>query len=98
MGKFICAAFAINLGEIILFTALPWLTGHPVYTYDTLYLGVMGWFGVANAQSAIIVLVAPLSLFFSWKSGNILFLLSLVLSFGLMFVTGTNIRFTPSSL
>ncbi len=94
LGKFICAAFAINLGEIILFTALPWLTGHPVYTYDTLYLGVMGWFGVANAQSAIIVLVAPLSLFFAWKSGKYpLFLLSLVLSFGLMFVTGTKFTF-----
>lgn len=94
LGKFICAAFAINLGEIILFTALPWLTGNPVYTYDTLYLGVMGWFGVANAQSAIIVLVAPLSLFFAWKSGKYpLFLLSLVLSFGLMFVTGTKFTF-----
>lgn len=94
LGKSVCAAFAINLGEIILFTALPWLTGHPVYTYDTLYLGVMGWFGVANAQSAIIVLAAPLSLFFSWKSGKYpLFLLSLVLSFGLMFVTGTKFTF-----
>ncbi len=27
LGKSVCAAFAINLGEIILFTALPWLEG-----------------------------------------------------------------------
>ena len=94
LGKSVCAAFAINLGEIVLFTALPWLTGHPVYTYDTLYLGVMGWFGVANAQSAIIVLVAPLSIFFAWKSGRYpLYLLALPLAFGLMFVTGTKFTF-----
>ena len=94
LGKFVCAAFAINLGEIIVFTALPWLTGNPVYTYDTLFLGVMGWFGVANAQSAIIVLVTPLAILFSWKSGKYpLFLASLVLGFGLMFVTGTKFTF-----
>lgn len=94
LRKFVCTAFAINLGEIILFTALPWLTGNPVYTYDTLFLGVMGWFGVANAQSAIIVLVTPLAILFSWKSGKYpLFLVSLVLSFGLMFVTGTKFTF-----
>lgn len=94
LGKFVCTAFAINLVEIILFTALPWLTGNPVYTYDTLFLGVMGWFGVANAQSAIIVLVTPLAILFSWKSGKYpLFVLSLVLSFGLMFVTGTKFTF-----
>lgn len=94
LGKFVCTAFAVNLVEIILFTALPWLTGNPVYTYDTLFLGVMGWFGVANAQSAIIVLVPPLAILFSWKSGKYpLFLLSLVLSFGLMFVTGTKFTF-----
>lgn len=68
LRKFVYTAFAINLGEVVLFTALPWLTGHPVYTYDTLYLGVMGWFGVANAQSAIIVLLAPLAILFAWKT------------------------------
>ena len=78
----------------MLFTALPWATGNPVYTYASLGLGVMGWFGVANAQSAIIVLVMPLAIFFAWKTGKYLvFLLSLVLSFGLMFITGTKFTF-----
>lgn len=94
LRKFIYTSFAINLGEIILFTALPWIIGKPVYTYDTLYLGVMGWFGVANAQSAIIVLVAPLAILFAWKTQKYpVFLISLVLSFGLMFVTGTKFTF-----
>lgn len=94
LRKFVYTAFAINLGEVVLFTALPWLTGHPVYTYDTLYLGVMGWFGVANAQSAIIVLLAPLAILFAWKTKKYpLFLVALVLSFGLMFATGTKFTF-----
>ena len=32
LGKSVCAAFAINLGEIILSPPCPWLTGHPVFT------------------------------------------------------------------
>ena len=28
--------------EIILFTALPWLTGHPIHTYEKIEVGVLG--------------------------------------------------------
>lgn len=69
--KWIYTGFAINLAEIVLFTALPWATGNPVYTYASLGLGVMGWFGVANAQSAIIVLVMPLAIFFAWENRQV---------------------------
>lgn len=94
LRRFIYTGFAINLGEILLFTALPWLTGHPVYTYETLGLGVLGWFSVPSAQSAVIVLVIPLSLLFAYKSGRYwLFLLASLLGFGLMFVTGTKFTF-----
>ena len=94
LRKFVYAGFAINLAEIVVFTALPWLTGHPVYTYNTLYLGVMGWFSTPNAQSAIVVLVAPLAILFAWKTKKYpVFLLSLVLSFGLMFAMGTKFTF-----
>ena len=94
MRKVLYTAVAIDLGEIILFTAIPWLIGQPVYTYEILQLGVMGWFSVANAQSAIVVLVAPLAILFAWKTKKYLvFLLALVLSFGLMFITGTKFTF-----
>ncbi len=94
LRKVIFTAVAIDLAEIILFTALPWLIGQPVYTYGRLELGVLGWFSVPNAQSAIVVLVAPLTILFAWKTKKYLvFLLSLVLSFGLMFVTGTKFTF-----
>lgn len=94
LRKFVYTGFAINLAEVILFTALPWLMGKPVYTYELLQLGVMGWFSVANAQSAIIVLLVPLSIFFAWKTGKYpVYLVSLVLAFGLMFITGTKFTF-----
>ena len=65
-----------------------------MYTYATLNLGVLGWFSVPSAKAAIIVLVVPLSILFAWKSGKyILFLLASLLSFGLMFFTGTKFTF-----
>ncbi len=84
----------LAFGEILLFTALPWALGRPVYTYESLGVGVMGWFGVANAQSAIIVLVIPLTLYWAYRSKRYwLFLGAMVLSVGLLYVTGTKFTF-----
>lgn len=86
--------FAIDFLEILLFTALPWLLGKPVYTYELLQVGVMGWFGVANAQSAIIVLVIPLTLYWAFKKGKYpLYLGAVLLCFALLYVTGTKFTF-----
>lgn len=94
LRRSIVLGFAIAFGEILLFTALPWLLGKPVYTYELLQLGVMGWFGVANAQSAIIVLVIPLSLYWAYKSKRYwLYLVVLALAVGLQFITGTKFTF-----
>ena len=38
--KSIYLGFAVNLGEVLLFTALPWVLGRPVYTYGVLQVGV----------------------------------------------------------
>lgn len=90
----VALAFAINFGEIVLFTALPWLLGQPVYTYRDIFVGVMGWFGVANAQSAIIVLVVPLTIFWAYRTEKYpAFLGAVLLCFGLMFLTGTKLTF-----
>lgn len=92
--KSIYLGFAINCGEVLLFTALPWLLGRPVYTYGVLKVGVMGWFSVPNAQSAIVVLVVPLALLWTYRTKKYpLFLAAMALSFGLMFVTGTKFTF-----
>lgn len=80
--------------EIVLFTALPWLIGQPVYTYEKLGLGVMGWFLIPNSQSDIIVLSAPLAVFFAYKTGRYpVYLLGITMPIVLMFLTGTKLNF-----
>lgn len=80
--------------EIILFTALPWLLGQRIYTYESLYLGVMGWFLIPNAQSSIIVLCAPMAIFGAYRTGKYpVYLLSILMPVALMFVTGTKLTF-----
>ncbi len=99
LRKILGLGFAVNTGLSVLFTALPWGLyllglGEPVYTYDTLFLGIMGWFAIPNAQSCIIILLAPLTLYFAYRTGKVwLFLLACVASFGLMFVTGTKLTY-----
>ncbi len=85
---------AIAFGGVVVFTALPWLTGHPVYTYEAIQVGVLGWFAVPSAQSAVIVLAAPLAIYWAYQSGRYpLYLVGTVLTLGLMFVTGTKLNF-----
>ncbi len=92
--KAIYTGFAVNFALVLVFTAIPWIIGQPVYTYETLNLGVMGWFGVRNAQSAIVALLTPLTIFFCYKSKKIwLYALSCLLTMGLLFLTGTKLTF-----
>lgn len=92
--KAVWTGFAINFGLIIIFTALPWLLGTPIYTYDNLDVGLMGWFSVKNAQSAIIALLTPITIFFAYKTKRYLaYVLVLLLTFGMLFMTGTKLTF-----
>lgn len=97
--KIVGIGFAVNLGLSLLFTALPWGLSalglcEPVYTYDKLFVGVMGWFAIPNAQSCILTLLTPLSLLLAYRSQKLwAFLLACGVSFGLMFVTGTKLTF-----
>lgn len=92
-GTFYLGAFIAFL-EIVLFTVLPWLLGRPVYTYGALKIGMLGWFLIPSAQSAIIVLSAPLAIFAAYKSGRYpVYLLGAVLAVALMFVTGSKLNY-----
>ncbi len=85
---------AIAFGGILLFTALPWLMGQPVYTYSELELGVLGWFVTPSAQSAIIVLTAPFFIYWAYQTGRYpVYLACAALALALMFVTGTKLNF-----
>lgn len=97
-GKGICRAlvlgFAVNFGLVIFFTALPWLLGTPRYTYETLGVGVMGWFAVASAQSAIVALLCPITILFAYKTNKYpVYLLALCMAVWLMFYTGTKLTY-----
>lgn len=91
--------FLINIGLSVLFTALPWGLaaigiGERVYTYDKLYVGVMGWFAIPNAQSCIIILLTPLALYAAYRTKRLwAFALTALACFGLMYVTGTKLTY-----
>lgn len=97
--KVIGIGFAVNMGLSALFTALPWGLsllglGEPVYTYDKLYLGFMGWFAVPNAQSCILVLLAPLTMFLAYRTKKLwFFALACFVSIFMLFITGTKLTY-----
>lgn len=93
-GRWLFLGTAIAFGEIVLFTAIPWLSGHPVYTYEQIQVGVLGWFAVPSAQSAIIVLTVPLVIYWAYSTKKYpLYLLAAALTFGLLYVTGTKLNY-----
>ncbi len=99
LRKLTAIGFAINMGLSALFTALPWTLvylglGDPIYTYDKLYVGFMGWFAIPNAQSCILVLLTPLTLFFAYRTKKpVVFLSANLLCFFMLFITGTKLTY-----
>lgn len=94
LRKWLYLGTAIAFGEVILFTAIPWLSGNPVYTYYDIEVGVLGWFATPSAQSAIILLSVPLALYWAYDTGRYwAFLLALPLCFGMMYLIGTKMAF-----
>ncbi|MBQ9545511.1 MAG: O-antigen ligase family protein [Clostridia bacterium] len=75
--KKIPKAFFFILIVIICVVALSFVAGMPEFTYSETfddgskdYYGFRGWFEVANAQSSIVVLLVPLTLFFAYEKKN----------------------------
>ena len=66
------ALLAGNFALILLVIGLSYLTGRPAYTYDLpardFQKGLLGWFGVPNAQSAIVSMLAPGLLLWAWRT------------------------------
>ena len=90
----ILLGFGVNFGLFWLFTLLPWVLGMPQYTYDKLFVGMMGWFSIPNAQSTILVLTAPFAIYWAYHTRKYpLFLIMCLLCFSMMFVTGTKLTF-----
>lgn len=92
------ACLAGNFAIILLVIALSYAVGMPAYTYDYpkrgIQLGVLGWFGVPNAQSAIVTILVPGVLLWAYRKGKLwLFSLCALLGFGLLYFTGTRLTY-----
>lgn len=89
---------AANFGIILLVIALSYVVGHPVYTYDypdrNVFIGILGWFGVANSQSSILTLLVPPVLLWGLRSRRLWqFCLCCLFGFGLLYFTGTRLTY-----
>lgn len=92
--KSVYLGFAVNFALCVLFTLLPWMFFEPIYTYERLKIGIMGWFSVKNAQSAILCLLTPLTIYFAYRTKKyFVFLSSLLVTFAMLFFTGTKLTF-----
>lgn len=87
----------INLAIIIFIIALSFIVGKPVYTYDFpergIQVGLLGWFNVANSQSAIVAILATPAMLWAYRKRSIaVFSITSAAAIGLLYFTGT--RFT----
>lgn len=90
----ILLAFGVNFVLFWVFTILPWALGRPQYTYSELFVGIMGWFSIPNAQSTIIVLTAPFAIYWAYSTKKYpVFIIMSLLCFGIMYATGTKLTF-----
>ena len=91
--KRICRAFLINLIVMLAFVGLSYLTNTQHYTYDHYKIGLVGWVAVDNCQSAIVCLVVPLLLYYSYKTNKALFAACAAVSFTQMFFIATRLAY-----
>lgn len=92
-----------NFALILLIIGLSYLTGMPAYTYDLpargFQKGLLGWFGVPNAQSAIVSMLAPGLLLWAWRTERLwVFSAACGLGLGLLYFTGTRLTYYSSVL
>lgn len=103
LNQRVIGILAANFGIILLVIGLSFLAGKPVYTYDyperDMQIGILGWFGVANAQSAIVaILISPLLLWALGKKKLLIFSASCLAGFGLLYFTGTRLTYYSAIL
>lgn len=99
-----CAGLlAVNFAIVLAVIGLSFATGHPGYTYNMtgrgVQMGLLGWFGVPNAQSAIVCMLAAGLLLWAFRTENLwVFCGACVLGFGLLYFTGTRLTYYTALL
>lgn len=89
---------AADFAIILIIIALSYLTGSPAYTYDipsrNFRMGLLGWFAIPNAQSAIVSMLVPGLLLFAYRTERLwAFCLAAGLGMGLLYFTGTRLAY-----
>lgn len=83
-------AIAINVLIIAAIVLISYMTGSVNYAYEYAKQGIVGWFEVDNAQSALLAIITPLALLFAFLKNNIkLFILLAIVSAVLLISIGT---------
>ncbi len=87
-----------NFALILLVIALSYLTGSPAYTYDIpargFQMGLLGWFAIPNAQSAIVSMLVSGLLLFACRTEKVWGVaLAAGLGLGLLYFTGTRLAY-----
>ena len=86
----IVKGFVVNYIVICISMVIAHLTGTGVYTYNDYKIGYMGWFANANAQSIILISMAPFLIYFAIKKKNKLgILLSMIGVTSVLLLNGT---------
>ncbi|MBQ3404391.1 MAG: O-antigen ligase family protein [Oscillospiraceae bacterium] len=86
-------AFIYNLVAIIAIVLLSYITGTQHYTYDIYKIGIIGWVAVDNCQSAIICLIVPLILYYTYRLSKLSFAVCSVVCFAQMYFFSTRLAY-----
>lgn len=94
---------ALNFALVLGIIALSWATGTQAYTYDIpargVKMGLLGWFDVANSQSAIVCILVMGLLLWAYETGRFwVFSGACGLGFGLLYFTGTRLTYYSAFL
>ena len=94
---------AANFVTVLAVIGLSFATGHPGYTYNMpgrgVQMGLLGWFAVPNAQSAIVCMLAAGLLLWAFRTENLaVFSGACLLGFGLLYFTGTRLTYYSALL
>lgn len=98
LSKKVITVLAVNVGVIILIILISFGTGNPVYTYDyperDMQIGLLGWFGVPNSQSAIVGMLGSFAVLWGFQTGKVWVMsLTSLFGMGLLYVTGTRFAY-----
>lgn len=88
----------VNLAIILIVIFLSFVTGSFVFTYNYpergMEIGLLGWFAVPNAQSAVLAMVVPAVLLWAFRIGKLwIYSVCCALGFGILYFTGTRLAF-----